>query len=194
MRLFVAVNVGDQVRAAVAQARARIDAGLQRVGTEPPRLVWVSPPGLHLTLRFLGEQPDDRVPALVGAVQAPLPLPPFTVTWHGLGAFPSVRHPRAIWMGVRDGARELGELEREVSRRIGGLLPGEEGTDARPFHPHLTLARVKTDSRLVNWAAVLADAGVADVSSSVTCVTLYRSRSLPGGAGYEALGHGPLIG
>lgn len=194
MRLFVAVDIGDQVRAAAAQARARIDAGLQRLRTEPPRLVWVSPPGLHLTLRFLGEQPDARVPALLTAVQVPIPLPPFTLTWHGLGAFPSVQRPRAIWMGVRDGARALGELEREVSRRIGGLLPGEEGTHARPFHPHLTLARVKTDSRLVNWPAVLADAAVADVPSPVTCVTLYRSRGLPGGAGYEALGHGPLIG
>jgi 2'-5' RNA ligase len=194
MRLFVAVSIGDQVRTAVADARSRIDTGLQRLRSEPPRVVWVAAEGLHLTLRFLGEQPDDRVPEVITAVQAPLRIAPFTVTWHGLGAFPSPRHPRAIWMGVSAGARELGQLEREVSRRLGPLLPGEDEAEAKPFHPHLTLARIKTDSGRVNWPTLLADAAVADVSSPVTFVTLYRSRGLPGGTGYEELCRGHLGG
>jgi RNA 2',3'-cyclic 3'-phosphodiesterase len=194
MRLFVGVAVGEEVRAAVARARARIDAGLQQLRGEPPRLVWVAPQALHLTLRFLGEQPDARAAQLVAAIEAPFPVPPFIVTWHGLGAFPSPRHPRAIWLGVAAGARQLGELEREVARRAAGLAPDEELSDTRPFHPHLTLARVKTESTRVNWPSILADAAVSDVSSPVTHVTLFRSRGLPGGAGYEELGHGSLDG
>jgi len=191
MRLFVAVSVGDQVREAAARARSRIEAGLQQIRGEPPRLVWVAAQGLHLTLRFLGEPPDERVPAIVAAIRQPLPVAPFSVTWHGLGAFPSPRHPRAIWVGVTDGARELG---REISRRIGGLLPGEDLTEAKPFHPHLTLARVKTDSNRVNWPAILADAAVTGIASPVTHVALYRSRGLPAGAGYEELCRGHLTG
>jgi 2'-5' RNA ligase len=194
MRLFVAVSVGDQVRDAAARARSRIEAGLGKLRGEPPRIVWVSAQGLHLTLRFLGEQPDERVPAMVAAIREPLPIPPFTVTWQGLGAFPSPRHPRAIWVGVTDGARELGVLEREISGRVGSLLPGEDATEAKPFHPHLTLARVKTDSNRVNWPAILADAAVTGVASPITHVTLYRSRGLPGGAGYEELCRGHLTG
>jgi 2'-5' RNA ligase len=194
MRVFVAVSIGDQVREAAARARSRIEAGLQQIRGEPPRLVWVAAQGLHLTLRFLGELPDERVPAIVAAIREPLPVPPFSVTWHGLGAFPSPRHPRAIWVGVTDGAHELGRLEREISRRVGGLLPGEDSTEAKPFHPHLTLARVKTDSNRVNWPAVLADAALTGVASPVTHVTLYRSRGLPGGAGYEELCRGSLAG
>jgi len=194
MRLFVAVSVGDQVREAAARARSRIEAGLQQIRGEPPRIVWVAAQGLHLTLRFLGEPPDERVPAIAAAIQEPLPVAPFSVTWHGLGAFPSPHHPRAIWVGVTDGARELGLLEREISRRVGGLLPGEDLTEAKPFHPHLTLARVKTDSNRVHWPAVLADAAVTGVASPVTHVTLYRSRGLPGGAGYEELCRGHLTG
>ena len=194
MRLFVAVSVGDEVRAAVAQSRSRIEAGLQKLRAEPPRLVWVAPPGLHITVRFLGEQPDPRVPALVAALEQPIDLVPFTIRWHGLGAFPSPRQPRAIWLGVGDGARELGQIEREVSRRVGPLLPGEDGADATPFHPHLTIARVKTDSRLVKWPELLSDAAVSDVASRVTHVTLYRSRGLPGGVGYEELCRGRLGG
>lgn len=194
MRLFVAVSVGDEVRTSVARARASIEHALQQLKADPPRLVWAAPRGLHLTLRFLGEQPDDRVPDLVEAGRQPYPVPPFTIAWHGLGAFPSPRHPRAIWLGVRAGARELGRLEAEVARRFGGLIAGETATEARPFHPHLTVARVKTDSRAVAWPEVLSAAAVADVYSPVGHVALYRSRGLPGGEGYEEIARGPLDG
>jgi 2'-5' RNA ligase len=194
MRLFVAISVGDEVRAAVARVRAAIEESFQRLKAEPPRLVWVSPRGLHVTLRFLGEQSDDRVQALVEAVQQPYPFDPFSIRWHGVGAFPSTRRPRAIWLGVGRGARELGLVEQEVTRRLGGLLPGEEAGDAEPFHPHLTLARVKTEQKLVDWPAILEAAAVGDVSSRVGHVALYRSRGLPGGEGYEELGRGRLGG
>lgn len=194
MRLFVAVSVGDEVRAGVVRARASLEQALQRLKVDPPRLVWAVPRGLHLTLRFLGEQPDDRVAGLIEAAGEPYPVRPFTLAWHGLGAFPSPRHPRAIWLGVRAGARELGHLESEVARRFGGWLDGEIAGEARAFHPHLTVARVKTDSRAVDWPAVLAAAAIADVSSPVAHVSLFRSRGLPGGEGYEEIARGRLDG
>lgn len=194
MRLFLAVSVGDDVRSAVGRVRAGIEGGFQRLRAEPPRLVWVAPAALHLTLRFLGEQPEDRVPGLVAAAQIPFACPPFSITWHGLGAFPSARRPRAIWLGVKSGARELGQLEVEVAQRFGGLSPGEAADAAPAFHPHLTVARVKTESRAVDWPAVLGAATVGDVTSRVTHVSLFRSRGLPGGTGYEEIGRGPLGG
>lgn len=194
MRLFVAISVGDEVRAGVARARTSIEQALQQLKKEPPRIVWAAPRGLHLTLRFLGEQPEASVPDLIRAAQPPYPVPRFTIGWHGLGAFPSPRHPRAIWLGVRDGARELGQLEVEVARRFGGLMAGEDEAAARPFHPHLTLARVKTESKAVDWPAVLASAAIADMSSPVGHVSLFRSRGLPGGEGYEEIARGLLDG
>jgi 2'-5' RNA ligase len=174
--------------------RAAIEGSLQQLKTEPPRLVWVAPRGLHVTLRFFGEQPDERVAGLVAAVQQPYAVAPFAIQWHGLGAFPSPRRPRAIWMGVRQGARELGQLEVEVARRFGRLLPGEEPGHAEPFHPHLTLARVKTESKAARWPEILEAAVVGEVYSQVGHVALYRSRGLPGGEGYEEIGRGQLGG
>lgn len=194
MRLFLGVSVGDDVRAAVARVRAGIEDRFQLLRAEPPRVVWVVPDALHLTLRFLGEQPDDLVPGVVEAVQMPFERPPFAITWHGLGAFPSARRPRAIWMGIKSGARELGQLEVEVAHRFGGLSPGEQADAATPFHPHLTVARVKTESHAVDWPAVLGAAAVGDVTSRVTHVSLFRSRGLTGGAGYEEIGRGRLGG
>jgi len=194
MRLFVAVSVGDEVQAAVAAARRTIERRLSEVGGQPPRLVWVAPPSLHVTLRFLGEQPDGQVPAIVEAVQEPFALDPFPVTWQGLGAFPSPRRPRAIWVGVTQGATGLGLLEAELARRFGQLLPRERPEEAAPFHPHLTIARVKTERPGVDWPAVLDAAAIGEVQSLVDHVSLLRSRGRPGGEGYQEIGRGRLEG
>lgn len=194
MRLFVAVSVGEEVRAAAARAHAVIEGALQQLRGPVPRLVWVLPPSLHLTLKFLGEQPDARVPGFLEAIQDPYPVAPFTVTWRGLGAFPSRRRPRVLWLGVTDGAGELGQLEVEVARRCGTLMPGEATEDAKPFHPHLTLARLKVEGAAVDWPRLLEAGDVGGVTSVVEHVSLFRSRGLPGGAGYEEIGRGRLDG
>lgn len=194
MRVFVAVGVGDELRRAAIAVRRSFDAQFNALALAPPRLVWVVPASLHVTLRFLGEQPDDRVGELIAALSEPVDMAPFTVEWHGLGAFPSPRRPKAIWMGVARGARELGALEAEVARRLGDLLPGEAQSAAGPFHPHLTIARLKVDSPRVDWPAVLAAATPADVTSRVARVSLMRSRGLPGGEGYEEIAQGWLSG
>ncbi|MGE0460947.1 MAG: RNA 2',3'-cyclic phosphodiesterase [Vicinamibacterales bacterium] len=194
MRLFVAVTVGDEVRSAVTAARQTIEHQLSGLGGQPPRLVWVAPSALHVTLQFLGEVPNDRAPAIVEAVQEPFALAPFQVAWVGLGAFPSPRRPRAIWVGVSRGAAELGLLEAELARRLGTLLPGERPDAAAPFHPHLTIARVKTERPGVDWPSVLDAAKFEEVRSRVDHVALLRSRGLPGGAGYEEIGRGHLEG
>ena len=73
-------------------------------------------------------------------------------------------------------------------------MAGEDEAGARPFHPHLTLARVKTASKGVDWPKVLAAAAAADLSSPVGHVSLFRSRGLPGGEGYEEVARGLLNG
>lgn len=96
----------------------------------------------HLTLLFLGEIPEGRVPTLVhdltpiGTAHAP-----FDLTLEGVGAFPSRERPRVIWMGATEGAPELIRLARDVRRALTPEgNPGREET----FIPHLTLFRVRS--------------------------------------------------
>lgn len=194
MRLFVAVDCGDEVRAAATAVRRTVEAEFARHGGEPPRIVWVAPPGLHVTLRFLGERPDAEVPALAAAIDAGFELSPFSIGWRGVGAFPSPRRPRTLWIGIDRGARELGVLESELARRLGALLPGEQPDQAAAFHPHVTVARVKTDHGRANWPAILDAIKISATESAVDHVSLYRSRGLPGGAGYEEIARGGLRG
>lgn len=133
MRLFLAINPEPEVRAAVYEATAPLRAAA-------PMLAWVREPRLHLTLKFLGEQPEAAVPPLAAAMDA-------VVLRHGaiqsslgeLGAFPNLRRPRVVWIGMDPDPRlELLHHDLEVAADALGYA-----TEGKAFRPHVTLARVK---------------------------------------------------
>ena len=187
-RLFVAVDVGDALRAEAARVIRAISNQIEAVKT-PPRITWVKPSVLHVTLRFIGEVEDGIVPGLCERLTRPIVMPPFEVAWRGVGAFPSPRHPRALWLGVVSGGAGLGALEAEVSRRLVGTVEPE----ARPLLPHLTLGRIKMAGAGVDWPKVLRAVEVRDAHSMVDRVTLYRSRLSRQGPNYTGLVTAPLI-
>ena len=83
----------------------------------PPKVVWVKPAALHVTIRFLGEVEEAEAERLQQLIAPPIPIAPFEVTWRGIGAFPSNRHPRALWLGVINGAAQLALIEAESNAR-----------------------------------------------------------------------------
>src|SRR5690349_11669062 len=109
MRLFIAVDLDDRSRAAVAAAQTRVRAAA--VGASPLR--WVRPAHLHLTLIFLGEVAAERSPSIVEAIARPAQQHGFELVFAGLGVFPARGAPRALWVGASAGARELAALHQE---------------------------------------------------------------------------------
>lgn len=182
MRVFVGVDVGEALRREAARLVASMSEALA-AAPAPPRVVWVAPRDLHVTLRFLGEVSDETCADVKRRFASPIARAPFEVEWRGLGAFPSPRRPRALWIGLVAGALELGRLESEVARRLDGTGPEE----ARPSHPHVTLGRVKADGAGVDWPAILRDTSMRGVRSAVDHVTLYRSEGSPRGSHYTEL-------
>ena len=137
-RIFIAVPLAPHVRDAAAQARAPL-------APHADRFRWVSPQHLHLTLQFLGDITTVEVDEAVGAARAAaVSEAPFTIAFAGLGAFPSLTAPRVVWVGVTRGAEHLTALAEALARelRASGL-----SLDARPFAPHLTLARLRGTGR-----------------------------------------------
>lgn len=137
MRLFIAINLPDDERRAIARATAPLRDAAPSVG-------WVDESRLHLTLKFIGERPPDAVGPLaaslrrVAAVHSPIAL-----ELGGLGAFPSKRRPRVIWLGIAaDPKLEL--LHHDVEEACAALGYEVEG---RAFRPHLTLGRVRERAR-----------------------------------------------
>ncbi|WP_165865560.1 RNA 2',3'-cyclic phosphodiesterase [Vallicoccus soli] len=176
MRLFVALvppaAVVAQVRAGTAAARAAA-----------PGLRWVPPDRLHLTLAFLGEVPDDRVPELTAALaRACAPLPRPRLALHSAGRFGG----RVLWAGVQGATADLERLAAAcgaAAARCG--VPLED----RPYRAHLTLARAREPYDLAPLVALLD--GLRAGPWTARSATLVRSRPgrLPA---YEPLAALPL--
>ena len=102
---------------------------------------WVDPDTAHLTLHFLGETPPERAALLRFALpDAVARHAPFDLRTAVFGVFPSYRAPRVLWLGLYGPVHRLESLQRDLGQTLGGLeLPvGDE-----PYHPHITLGRVR---------------------------------------------------
>jgi len=175
--LFVALNLPAAVRRALWEATTPLrDMDL------PVR--WVRPEGIHLTLKFLGEVPDETEPdvraALGRAAQGGHELP---LSVQGFGAFPAPDRPRVIWVGVDpDPAIEL--LQHRVEQEFEPLGFAPEG---RPFHPHLTLGRAERDAGPRAFSALAPALGELHYhqTTMVETVDLMQSTLQSGGSVYQ---------
>jgi 2'-5' RNA ligase len=198
LRLFVAVPLPAQtvraVSALVEGVRATDGAAIVgpiRRGSNDVR--WVRLDGLHVTLRFLGPTPEEKVEAIGNAVRtAAAAGAAFDARLAGAGAFPSPERPRALWLGVRDGATELAAL---AARLDAELAPLGWPPDDRPFRAHLTLARsdgVRAGPRLARRLMAAADGFSAPWRART--MVLFESRTGGGPARYVPLVEAPLGG
>jgi len=190
MRVFVAVDVGDAVRREVTRVISMLTGKLEAVKT-PPKVVWVKPAALHVTIKFIGEVEPAEVERVQELLARPIDVAPFEIAWRGIGTFPSAKNPRALWLGVINGAAQLAEIEAEVSRRLAGVNAVE--LDERALLAHLTLGRVKMAGAGIDWPKILKAVEVRHVTSAVDRVTLYRSQLSQQGPHYTGLVSAPLI-
>jgi 2'-5' RNA ligase len=180
MRLFVALDLDDDARVAIAALQRRV---VKTLGAEES-VKTVDPARMHLTLAFLGQVDDPAVPPIVDALSINIDQRPFAAGFRGLGVFPPRGAPRVLWLGVEEGSDQIVEVQKEVARRLEGLGLVLE---RRPFHPHLTLARWRA-SHPADRERVLSNNSRAVVARvSVDHVTLYQSRLSPAGPAYTAL-------
>ena len=174
LRLFVAVDVPDDVRDALA-------AQVAPLRSEVPGAKWTAPENWHVTLKFLGSVPPPKLDGVLTALsEAALEHTAFRARLGGLGAFPSSRKARVLWAGVEDRHGELAGVARSVDRALAAEFPAEE----RPFAAHLTLARLKEQARLPDG---LLDPQVTSRPFRVGSIRLYRSFLQRPAARYEVL-------
>lgn len=192
MRLFVGIELGDPLIAAVTAAVGRLRAELEQ-SCRGLDTRWVSPSSLHLTLMFIGEVPEEACSALSAALTPAFSVAPFELSADRFGAFPPAGPPRIVWVGIGSGARELSTLYAEVTRR---LAPLGHPPEARPYSPHLTVGRVK-DARGPSARSardVIGRVAGPAATTRISAVTLFRSHLSARGSTYEALMRVPLRG
>lgn len=182
LRLFVAVELPDEVR----EALAALQADLRRRGLDGLR--WVRPEGIHLTLKFLGETPSDKLPAIQSALAESVKgVPPHRLSLGPLGTFGSQRRPQVLWVDLQGDLAPLGRLQQQVDQALATVSFSRE---TRPFAPHLTVARIRRESAQAlapRLAEVVAAVRPPPANLDVRELSLMCSRLQPAGAVYERL-------
>jgi RNA 2',3'-cyclic 3'-phosphodiesterase len=188
MRLFVAVELDEAVRAAAGRVASDLRERLRRTGLDAR---WVASENLHLTLVFIGQVDDQAAEPFASAVQRPFAVRPFWLRLGHCGVFPPSGPARVLWIGLAEGGDPLRRVQEEVVRRLQPL--GFE-PEHRPFSAHLTIARVRDLPRgsAREARAMVTAMSVPDASCLVTRVTLFRSHLSPKGSRYEARTYGML--
>ena len=186
--MFVAIELPGEVR----EALSRLQHELQRHGLE--KLRWVRPEGIHLTLKFLGATPVEKVPAIENALAVTLDgAEAHQLALGKLGTFGGSR-PRVLWVDLTGHVDAIRRLQERVESAMNGL--GFE-REARAWSPHVTLARVRPEA--AREAAGAIPRAMSDVEAppgviSVRNVSLMRSTLRPSGAVYERIAAFPLGG
>jgi 2'-5' RNA ligase len=132
MRLFVGLAISQELR----ESLASLIQGLRQADSSPR---WVNPANLHVTLKFIGEVPQEKLAPITEALTAVHITEPLELQLRGLGFFPNARRPAVAWVGMEP-AEPLARLACEIDRSLAAVgIQREE----RPFVPHLTIARFK---------------------------------------------------
>ena len=189
IRTFIAVELGTSV---IKRAGDLID----KLRVADAEVNWVRPQQMHLTLKFLGDVADTDTPDICNVVsQVARQFEPFEVICRGAGAFPDIQRPKTLWIGLGEGAEELKSLQAAIDDALKSELG--YGREARGFHPHLTIGRVKNTSPQGrgDLTDLLAkhkdfDADLAVIDEVVTFASFLDRK----GPSHEALGRAELKG
>ena len=176
MRLFAAVPLPEPARGEVTEL-------LGRLRESPLPVRWVKDEGVHLTLKFFGEVVPERLEVIEEAVRfAASGTGPLSLHLAELGAFPNPARPKVLWLGL-ESPPGLELLQDRLERNGEAIGFPPEGT---PFHPHVTLGRVREGQRCPSRAFAEFAGAYERLAFLVNEVVLFESILTAKGPRYEA--------
>ena len=188
MRLFAGVELAPDVQAACAAASSALASRLADAGIRTT-IRWTPEPNLHVTLWFFGDVDEVVRDRIAAEMDSAWTLRAFAAAIGNGGAFPPSGAPRVLWLGLLRGAESFEALYGALAQRVAPLgFPAER----RPYHPHITIGRVKDARDAGRIREVLRDLTITPMSFEVRAITLFRSRLSPRGSAYEPLLRVPL--
>ena len=182
IRCFVAIEIPEPIQELLKPVQTHLQAQIRKAS-------WTKLGNFHLTLKFLGDVRPEAVDEVSEVIQrvAETHLP-FSIVFGGIGAFPNLARPRVIWVGVKQGVATVSRLAETLNRELTHL---GFSVDNR-FHPHLTLARLRTAINLEPLKGILRKYNTINgATMRVNGITLIQSQLHPSGAVYTplSLGH-----
>jgi 2'-5' RNA ligase len=184
VRLFVALDLPEPVRTSLGQL-------ITKLKSKSRAARWVPPENLHITLKFIGYVGNEKLSPIESALSSIRAAHPIELHFRGMGFFPNGRRPRVFWCGIA-GSPNLAELAADIDR---ALVPLGIEAESRPFTPHLTLARFKSDEGVREVVRAATDMKSTDFGSATeTNFHLYESLLKSTGAQYNRLASFPFVG
>ena len=185
MRAFIAVNIPVEIK---QDLQGEIDR--LRALTRGESVRWVRSEGIHLTLKFLGEISTSTLGEIHQTLEREVGKhPTCTLSVGGFGCFPNRRKPRVLWIGITEDKGTLAQVQSSIHEKLVPLGFEKEG---RPFHPHLTLGRVRRNvskSELTQLQDAVKEFIVGQIGQfEVREIHLIESILKPSGAEYSPLG------
>jgi 2'-5' RNA ligase len=179
IRSFIAFKIPTGMRDILVSVQEK----LRRNGVD---LRYVRPQGIHLTLKFLGNIREENIPPIFDVMKQVCDgQRSLDVYLQGVGAFPSPRNPRVVWVGLEGDLVPLYTMQQQLEQ---GLIPLGFEPEKRRFQAHLTLGRMRKSRKPPNITALLDDLHLEPQSRfTLDELILYRSELLPGGAVYEEM-------
>lgn len=185
LRLFIALPMPPEVAAWLGE----LSSELRRSGAD---VRWESTEKMHVTIKFLGDTPDGRLPELVSALDhVASSIAPFAATVGGIGAFPSLRSPRVLWVGLEESAGALRSLYGAIESELAGIGFARE---ERAFHPHVTLGRVRSQRSLARLLAMVESRTLERQPVQLHDVLLVKSELKPHGSVHRTLHSAAFVG
>jgi 2'-5' RNA ligase len=188
IRSFISIAVEARVLEKIRGFQAEL---IKKVGKTANRVSWVKPETIHLTIKFLGDIPVNRINSIITSLQrAADGVEAFALHFEGLGVFPNFRKPRVIWIGISKGIDPLQKLHLSVEQELTKTgIPREK----KKFSGHLTLGRIRTlgDASALHDLLLSVASPVAGLSA-VRDIRLMKSELRPSGAVHTELGRIPL--
>ena len=173
MRTFLAIETSEK-------ARRVIQNFIQQQAPKGLPIKWVGFDKMHITLKFLGEIDDKKKTDIMPVIETICRKhAAFDVEMAGVGCFPNPRNARVLWVGVKQGGKELCAIAAELEQELAPFGFREE----KRFHPHLTIGRVKKRCSVEDIIA----RAVSTEPYKVSSVVLFRSTLRPDGPIYDEL-------
>jgi len=181
MRLFTAIDLPPEIAGALDRLIAQLRPSA--------RINWTPASNLHITTKFIGQWPEERLPQLQTALAGLGSRPPITIRVRGVGFFPNEKSPRVFWAGV-DAPAELAKLAGDTNLALSKL---DIEPEIRAYSPHLTLARVKPPAKLETFHKEIARLGQPDFGAfAADRFFLYLSKPGASGSVYTKLSEFPF--
>lgn len=183
IRCFIAVKLPDDVRRSMADLIAELKKA-------KPDVSWVPAENIHLTLRFIGNMNDSLIPMIKERITKKLShYNAFYIKIVGVGCFPSERRPRVLWIGV-ERSDLLNSIQRDMEAEVEEL--GFAAED-RPFSPHLTLGRVRSQKGIAEMLRRFTEFRTADFGLvEVKSIHIMKSDLKPKGAEHTSIAEIPI--